>query len=113
MDPNVVRNRLVALAERLVDAEPAHLEWQNLFSSAAELADAALALDEWLQKGGFLPRVWQGTRKGAADTLLAIHQLMDGVEWGPATLESIAENLRSAGYTIHEPGELTEGDEEG
>jgi hypothetical protein len=111
MDPNVVRDRLVELAERLVEAEPAHLEWQNLFSSAAELADASLALDEWLQKGGFLPRVWQGTRKGAVDTLLAIHRLMDGVEWSPSTLDSIAENLRSAGYTIREPGEL-EGDEE-
>ena len=111
MDPNVVRDRIVKLAVRLVDAEPAHLEWQNLFSSAAELADASLVLDEWLQKGGFLPRVWQGTRNGAADTLLAIHRLMDGVEWSPSTLESIAENLRSAGYTIHEPGEV-EGDEE-
>lgn len=111
MDPNVVRDRLVALAERLVDAEPAHLEWQNLFSSAAELADASLALDEWLQKGGFLPRVWQGTRTGAADSLLAIHRLMDGVEWSPSTLDLVAEQLRSAGYRIREPGEL-EGDEE-
>lgn len=111
MDPNVVRDRVVKLAERLVDAEPAHLEWQNLFSSAAELADAVLALDEWLQKGGFLPRGWQGTRKGAADTLLAIHRLMDGVEWSPSTFESIAEHLRAAGYAIREPGEL-EGDVE-
>ena len=36
----------------------------------------------------------------APDALLAIQELMDGVEWTPDTLERIAEILEGAGYHV-------------
>jgi hypothetical protein len=40
--------------------------------------------------------------------LLAIQKLMDGVEWTPDTLDSIAELLNDNGYPLRD---LEEGDE--
>jgi hypothetical protein len=37
------------------------------------------------------------------ELLVAIQQVMSGVEWSPDTLDIIAQLLNSAGYTIHEP----------
>ena len=39
-------------------------------------------------------------RTSAPDALLAIQELMDGVEWTPDTLERIAEILEGAGYHV-------------
>lgn len=38
----------------------------------------------------------------AGDALLAIQELLDGVEWTPSTLEAIAEILRKSGYRIRD-----------
>ena len=35
-----------------------------------------------------------------SDALLAIQDLLDGVEWTPETLDNIAAVMRSAGYAI-------------
>jgi hypothetical protein len=34
------------------------------------------------------------------DAMLAIQELLDGIEWTPSTLDSIAAILRRAGYRI-------------
>ncbi len=36
-----------------------------------------------------------------SEALLAIQELMDGVEWSPTTLESIADIMRNTGYSIN------------
>ena len=41
----------------------------------------------------------------ASDVLDEIHDLMSGKEWGPDTLDAIADVLRRAGFTIEEPWE--------
>lgn len=54
MDPNEVlaqmRRSILLMQEAEGDA--------SFMTSAAELLDAAEALDGWLSKGGFLPREW-------------------------------------------------------
>ena len=39
------------------------------------------------------------------DAMLAIQELLDGVEWTPDTLEQIAEIMENAGYTIRDSTE--------
>ena len=36
------------------------------------------------------------------DAMLAIHELLDGVEWGSQTLEDIAVIMEQAGYPIRD-----------
>lgn len=53
MDPNETLNQLRYLARRLVECEnPDPVDVQRM-------AELALALDEWLTKGGFLPMAWE------------------------------------------------------
>ena len=47
-----------------------------------------------------------GTIMNAADALLAIQELMDGVEWTPATLDEIANILDRAGYPVRDISEV-------
>ena len=54
MDPNANLDRLLELARRMADQEADDIEEDN----AIELAELILALDEWLRRGGFLPRRW-------------------------------------------------------
>jgi hypothetical protein len=111
MDPNVAHGRLVELSERLVQAEPEHTEWVTLITTVSELVETFIGLDDWLRSGGFLPRPWEAGRKSAQASLDAIHHLMDGVEWNPGTLEATAEVLRASGFTIREPSEAEDEDE--
>jgi hypothetical protein len=110
MDPNVAHGRLVELSERLVQADPEDTEWGTLIATVSELVETFIGLDDWLRSGGFLPRAWEGSRT-PRDALLAIHLAMDGKEWSPETLETIAEILRDEGFTIREPVEAEAEDE--
>lgn len=40
----------------------------------------------------------------ADEALLAIQELMDGVEWSADTLDHIADILRAAGYQVRDSG---------
>jgi hypothetical protein len=53
MDPNANLEQQRFIAARLVEAEnpdPADVQ---------RLAELVLALDEWIKRGGFLPKDWQ------------------------------------------------------
>lgn len=57
MDPNENLKEQLRLAKALVfdgDSSP-----NGLMPSAQRLGELVLALDEWIQKGGFLPLAWQ------------------------------------------------------
>lgn len=104
MDPDKSRARLVKLAEVIVDADAEAMEWETLLANATETAETFVGLDEWLQKGGFLPAAWRGGAQGRnRSPIHDIHGLMDGVEWSPATLDAIAEVLRAAGLQLRGP----------
>lgn len=104
MDPDKARGRLVKLAEVIIDADAEAMEWETLLATATETAETFVGLDEWLQKGGFVPAAWRGGAQGrSGSTIQAIHGLMDGVEWSPATLDAIAAVLRAAGLRIRGP----------
>lgn len=59
MDPDRALDRIVELAERIVNGASEDLEWSRLVTSAEELAETVLSLDEWLRRGGFRPKAWQ------------------------------------------------------
>lgn len=54
MDPNVNLEELRELAEEMLvsGCNPEH-------TNATRLAELVIALDEWIVKGGFLPKEWQ------------------------------------------------------
>lgn len=57
MDPNEALRRLrEALAQWHLRGDMA-----GALDAAATIADQAHALDEWLSKGGFLPRAWEAS----------------------------------------------------
>jgi len=63
MDPDEALAELRALAEKTISLDVAD-EMQQLFSG----------LDEWLSKGGFLPKDWEsGYDKAHADTCTVEH----------------------------------------
>jgi hypothetical protein len=55
MDPNANLERQLILAQRIVDS----YNEDGLKVDAEELADLVLALNEWIKKGGFLPKEWK------------------------------------------------------
>lgn len=57
MDPNETLAQLRDAYSRLEDVRGAARG--PLVDAASDLRDAAVALDEWLGNGGFLPREWQ------------------------------------------------------
>jgi hypothetical protein len=66
MDPNANLEELRRLLEALRSrADAADWEWSNLdqchkqIGDAARVADLVEALDEWLSRGGFLPKAWE------------------------------------------------------
>lgn len=53
MDPDIARETALVNARRVVAGKPADVE---------ALADAVLALDNWILMGGFLPAAWQASQ---------------------------------------------------
>ena len=69
MDPNETLKQMLALAKRIEQRADSADDGRPLSDQVANLADQAedaeglaglvLALDDWLKKGGFLPRQWE------------------------------------------------------
>lgn len=59
MDPNTTLSRMVWLAGRIHAAVDSGEPDERVAELADELATAALALDGWISRGGFLPKEWQ------------------------------------------------------
>lgn len=57
MDPEVNLEEQKELAKKLLHGERTTPE--DFEDDVARLAELVLALDEWLSKGGFLPRAWK------------------------------------------------------
>lgn len=55
MDPNANRIEQLQIARQIVD------DAENHTYGAVRLAELVIALDEWMQSGGFLPRPWDNT----------------------------------------------------
>jgi hypothetical protein len=67
MDPNKNLADLLEIAHRLVDDED-HEDYLALEASGAlRLAELAIALDEWIRKGGFMPEAWSDAAPEACD----------------------------------------------
>lgn len=60
MDPNEALRMLRGAYSRWEDTVGAHTG--EHIDAASDLRDAAIALDEWLSRGGFLPEDWQRNR---------------------------------------------------
>lgn len=76
MDPTTNLQEQLALAHDLVglqasaealEALPAEL--QEVVEWAEQLAERVIALDEWLRRGGFLPRPWEEAQRAAQPKL--------------------------------------------
>ena len=63
MDPNQTLNELLDCAERVIY----HYDGDGVIDieDSHTLADGIMALNEWLNKGGFLPDEWYISRKDA------------------------------------------------
>jgi hypothetical protein len=62
MDPNQALADMrdaIGLASALEDGDPVDYTAEQIL---ADLAEAAMALDNWLRIGGFLPDDWKGAR---------------------------------------------------
>lgn len=62
MDPNANLKEQLQLAVALVEIDPEEMEVTDLFKAAGDaqrLAELVLALDGWLNGGGFFPKQWQ------------------------------------------------------
>lgn len=70
MDPNEALKAIRESVRAIVaDAEGESPEWIN--TEAAELAEQVIALDEWIEAGGFLPDAWRkDARNGTAERAL-------------------------------------------
>lgn len=53
MDPNETLRRIRELSRRILDDGPLNDHVNE------ELAELCEALDEWLSRGGFLPKAWE------------------------------------------------------
>jgi len=59
MDPNANLERCRRLAKRLIEQEENQRRaGDNHDTGGYELAELFVALDEWISRGGFLPRAW-------------------------------------------------------
>ena len=60
MDPNANLERCRRLANRLIaQEENQRRSGDNHDTAGYELAELFQALDEWISRGGFLPRAWK------------------------------------------------------
>lgn len=66
MDPDRTLEALRAAAARYQAGEDAGASAHDLEDCAHDMAELATALDEWLAKGGFLPKAW-ARHSGMAD----------------------------------------------
>jgi len=64
MDPNANLSAMRTIAQALVDMDPDTAPASVIAMNAARLAELALAMDEWIRGGGFLPDAWQQASKG-------------------------------------------------
>ena len=55
MDPDANLNEQLVIAMTMLDKESEHIDTGD----AVRLAELVLALDEWLRRGGFLPKQWR------------------------------------------------------
>lgn len=59
MDPNVTLARIRELVSELIGVEfDPDSNQGGVIDDAAELAEQVKALDEWMSRGGFVPREW-------------------------------------------------------
>jgi len=61
MDPDANLKEQLQLAAALEDVDYDQLDENSkeaAISDACRLAELVLALDEWISKGGFLPKLW-------------------------------------------------------
>jgi hypothetical protein len=59
MDPNETLGIMLDRARSILDLRDECPEDDPMADEAVELAEACLALDLWLTRGGFLPRAWE------------------------------------------------------
>ena len=57
MDPNANLQEQFRISKRAIDGHP-------LPTDLERLAELVLALNEWLQSGGFLPSLWRNAGRG-------------------------------------------------
>lgn len=55
MDPDAALERLLSWARREVESDAG--------DDATEAAEAAIALDKWIRRGGFLPGRWRSDER--------------------------------------------------
>jgi hypothetical protein len=56
MDPNENLKEQVEIAKDILLPDASDMELEE---KAVRLAELVVALDEWIQKGGFLPEAWK------------------------------------------------------
>lgn len=63
MDPDAALAEMLDLARDLIKWDDALIQGDHdpTYGQAAELAQAVLALHEWIDHGGFLPAAWRAT----------------------------------------------------
>lgn len=78
MDPDETLKQLRALSKKLTTVQQADDEDFLLVDQAniaQEYADLFMALDEWITRGGFLPKAWahQGVDRSAVKLVQKLH----------------------------------------
>lgn len=63
MDPDSNLEEQLRLSSELIDAD--NTDPDVALPKAARLAELVFALNEWLVRGGFPPKSWQGARGGS------------------------------------------------
>lgn len=58
MDPDAALARIRELVEEITQRIDADEEFDHVDDEANEVADIFRGLDEWIKKGGFLPKDW-------------------------------------------------------
>jgi hypothetical protein len=67
MDPDAALNIMIDRAEAILASADAGGEVDD--DDALELAEATLALTDWIRKGGFLPSAWTDGRAPSAENV--------------------------------------------
>ena len=63
MDPEAALTRLRELAEEIIERIDADESYDHLDDLPSEMAETFQGLDQWITRGGFLPRDWKPTQK--------------------------------------------------
>lgn len=62
MDPDANLEELLAIAGAVVDcdsSDPESVSPETVEGQCTRMAELAIALDEWIRTGGFLPTAWR------------------------------------------------------